>query len=171
MPFTRTTACADTCVLSDFIRAGRVELLWQLFPDGIWVDASAVIELQTEFGSAVLDDIRSRGCEPLFERAFEDRHYLEMAEIKRRRPALRHPDIVCVVLAGMHGATCLSSDAAVRKTCQERGVSIAGQLGCLEQAVQRRLISRAVATDLLREFLTNGLYLPRALIADFLTRG
>lgn len=170
MPFSRTSASADTCALSDFIRAGRVELLWQLFPDGIWVDASAIIELQTEFGSAVIDDLRARGCEPLLERAFEDRHYLEMAEIKRRRPALRHPDIACVVLAGMHGATCLSSDGAVRKTCQERGVLVAGQVGCLEEAVRRRLMSRAVAKDLLQEFLTNGLYLPRQLILDFLGR-
>jgi len=37
MPFTRTSASADTCVLSDFIAVGRPDLLWRLFPDGIWL--------------------------------------------------------------------------------------------------------------------------------------
>ncbi len=38
MPFSRTTASADTCVLSDFIAADQPGLLLRLFPDGIWVD-------------------------------------------------------------------------------------------------------------------------------------
>lgn len=167
MPFTRATAGADTCVLSDFIAVGHAEILWRLFLDGIWVDAGALIELQGQFGPSVLDDLRARGCEPLIERRFEERHYLEMAEVKKRRPALRHPDIACVVLAGMHGATCLSSDGAVRKTCQERGVLVAGQLGCLEEAVARRRIKREEAKELLRAFLANGLYLPARLVTRF----
>lgn len=168
MPFTRTTASADTCVLSDFIAVGRPDLLWRLFPDGIWIDAGVALELQLQFGTSVLADLRIQACEPLVERGFEASHYIEMAEIKTRRPALRHPDIACVVLARMHGATCLSSDGAVRKTCQERGVLIAGQVGCLTEAIDRLLLNRAQAQDLLRTFLANGLYLPASVVTGFL---
>ena len=52
MPFTRTTASADTCVLSDFTAVGRADLLSKLFPDGIWVDASVIVELQGQFGDS-----------------------------------------------------------------------------------------------------------------------
>lgn len=168
MPFTRTTASADTCVLSDFIAVGRADLLWRLFPDGIWIDPSAAQELQAHYGTGALADLRTQGCEPLVERNFDVRDYVEMAEIKRRRPALLHPDIACVVLARMHGATCLSSDAAVRKTCQERGIPMAGQVGCLEEAVKRRLLKRAEGQDLLRAFLAKGLFLPSSVVAGFL---
>ena len=168
MPFTRTSASADTCVLSDFIAAGRPDLLWRLFPDGIWIDPGATIELQVQFGTSILADLRTQGCEPLIERGFEPVDYIEMAEIKTRRPALRHPDIACVVLARMHGATCLSSDGAVRKTCQERGIQMAGQVGCLTEAVARLLLKRAQAQDLLQIFLANGLYLPASVVASFI---
>lgn len=168
MPFTRTSASADTCVLSDFIAAGRPDLLWRLFPDGIWIDPGAAIEIQVQFGPSILANLRAQGCEPLIERGFEPGDYIEMAEIKTRRPALRHPDIACVVLARMHGATCLSSDGAVRKTCQERGILMAGQVGCLTEAIDRRLLKRTQAQDLLRTFLANGLYLPTSVVAGFL---
>jgi len=154
--------------LSDFIAVGRPDLLWRLFPDGMWIDPGTTIELQVQFGASILADLRTQGCEPLIERGFEPVDYIEMAEIKSRRPALRHPDIACVVLARMHGATCLSSDGAVRKTCRERGIPIAGQVGCLMEAVDRRLLTRARAQDLLRAFLANGLYLPASVVAGFL---
>lgn len=38
MPFSRTTASADTCVLSGFIAVEQPGLPLRLFPDGIWVD-------------------------------------------------------------------------------------------------------------------------------------
>lgn len=167
MPFTRTTASADTCVLSDFIAVGHLELLWRLFLDGIWTDSGIVLELQDRFGSSVVDELRACACELLIERSFQDRHYFEMAEIKARRPTLRHPDIACVVVAGMHGATCLSSDAAVRRTCKERSVFVAGHVGCLQEAVARRLIDSAQAIDLLDRFLVNGLYLLPAVVSEF----
>jgi hypothetical protein len=69
MPFTRTTASADTCVLSDFIAVERVGLLSQLFPDGIRVDANVILELQDELGASVHDQVTRDGCELLLDRA------------------------------------------------------------------------------------------------------
>jgi len=126
MPFTKTTASADTCVLSDFVAVGRTDLLSRLFPDGIWVDASVVVELEDQFGSSVRQEMTEGGCELLIERGYNPAHYVEMADIKRTRPGMRHPDIATVVLARRYGGTCLSSDAAVRKTCTERGILISG---------------------------------------------
>lgn len=170
MPFTRTTASADTCVLSDFIAVGRAGLLSQLFPDGIWVDASVIVELQAQFGASVRDQAISSGCELLLERGYDPGHYAEMAEIKRARPAMRHPDIATVVLARKCGGICLSSDAAVRKTCTERGLLISGQLGCLQACVQRRLLTKTGAEQLLVAFVRNGLYLPQSAVDEFLRR-
>jgi predicted nucleic acid-binding protein len=155
-------------VLSDFIAVGRAGLLSQLFPDGIWVDASVILELQGQFGASVHDQLTSSGCELLIERGYDPVHYAEMAEIKRTRPAMRHPDIATVVLARKCGGTCLSSDAAVRKTCRERGILISGQLGCLRACVQRRLLTKGDADQVLVMFLRNGLYLPQAAVDEFL---
>jgi predicted nucleic acid-binding protein len=168
MPFTRTTASADTCVLSDFIAVGRIGLLSRLFPDGIWIDGNVIVELQDEFGASVRDQVTSDGCELLVDRGYDPEHYAEMAEIKRTRPGMRHPDIATVVLARKWGGTCLSSDKAVRKTCEERGILIAGQIGCLEVCVHRRLLSKGDAHHLLVTFVENGLYLPQAMVDGFL---
>lgn len=99
MPFTRTTASADTCVLSDFITGGRPDLLTQLFPDGIWVDAAVIVELTDQFGASCRDRAQAAGLNLLVERGYDAAHYAEMAEIKRTRPGMRHADIVTVVLA------------------------------------------------------------------------
>jgi predicted nucleic acid-binding protein len=168
MPFTRTTASADTCVLSDFIAVERVGLLSQLFPDGIRVDANVILELQDEFGASVRDQVTRDGCELLLDRAYGPEDYTEMAEIKRTRPAMRHPDIATVVLARKWGGVCLSSDAAVRKTCRERGILISGQLGCLQVCVQRRFLTKGDADHLLLTFVRNGLYLPQTAVDEFL---
>ncbi|WP_200236483.1 hypothetical protein [Lamprobacter modestohalophilus] len=168
MPFTRITASADTCVLSDFIAVGRVGLLSQLFPGGVWVDASVIVELQDQFGASVRDQAISGGCQLLLERGYDASHYAEMAKIKGTRPAMRHADIATVVLARKCGGICLSSDAAVRKTCTERGIPIAGQLGCLRACVQQRLLTKTDADQLLDLFVRNGLYLPRNAVDEFL---
>jgi predicted nucleic acid-binding protein len=143
-------------------------LLSKVFPDGIWVDASVIIELEDLFGSSIPTQTRNNCCELLVERGYDAAHYAEMAEIKRSRPGMRHPDIASVILAHKHGGTCLSSDGAVRKTCAERGILISGQLGCLKICVQRLLLKQKDANALLRTFLDNGLYLPEPAVDDFL---
>ncbi len=168
MPFTRTTASADTCVLSDFIRGGRPGLLSRLFPDGIWVDAAIIVELEDSFGASFRAMAQADGLKLLVERGYGATNYAEMAEIKRTRPGMRHVDIATVVLARKVGGTCLSSDAAVRKTCNERGILIAGQLGCLRVCVERRLLVKKEAEGLLELFLNNGLYLPQVEVEQFL---
>ena len=168
MPFTRTTASADTCVLSDFITGGRPDLLTQLFPHGIWVDAAVIVELTDQFGASCRDRAQAAGLNLLVERGYDAAHYAEMAEIKRTRPGMRHADIVTVVLARKIGGTCLSSDAAVRKTCKERGLRFAGHLGCLQVGIERRLLGKDDAGGLLHLFLDNGLYLPQVEVRRFL---
>lgn len=167
MPPLKDSASADTCVVSDFLATSRLDLLGGLFPQGLWIDPSVLQELSVQFGESVLDDLRSQGCVVLIERGFGPDDYLEMAEIKRRRPALLHPDVVSVVLARMHDATCLSSDGAVRKTCQERGIDVAGHVGCLRQGMVRGLLSHRQASDLLDRMLERGLYLPASVVDDF----
>lgn len=171
MPFTRTTASADTCVLSDFIAVGRAGLLAQLFPDGIWIDASIIVELEDQFGSSVREQVTKSGCELLIERGYDAAHYTEMADIKRSRPGMRHPDIATVALARKYGGTCLSSDGAVRKTCVECGILISGQLGCLRVCIERHLLVQRDANDLLLTFVDNGLYLPPHLVDRFFHGG
>jgi len=123
-------------------------------------------ELRVRFGAVVREDMEVQGCEVLVERGFSSSDSAEMAEIKDRRPALRHPDVVTVVLARMHGGTCLSSDGAVRKTCVERGIVVRGHVGCLQAAVD--LLRRREARELLQRMLDLGLYLPNAVVGEFM---
>lgn len=168
MPFTRNAASADTCVLSDFLKARRPDLLARLFPDGIRVDASVVFELTDSFGYRVCEQLADYNCHLMIERDYEPIHYSAMATIKQTRPALRHPDIATLVLAEKYQLACLSSDKAVRKTCGERGILIAGHIGCLKTCVERRWLDPATGVALLNTFKENGLYLPADKAAQFL---
>ena len=92
---------------------------------------------------------------------------MQMAEIKARHRALKHPDIATVVVAEKQGITCLSADDVVRKVCEERGIPFARHLGCLDEAVSRELLGLADAVDLMEKFLEGGLYLPAAMVARY----
>jgi len=167
MPFRNAQACADTNILYYFYAIGRLDLVWALFPDGIWIDPAVLREIREVFGADLEEWLGEQDCPFQIERQFEDRHYLEMAEIKARRPGLKHADIVTIVIAGKQGITCLSADDAVRKTCEERGVSFARHVGCLDEAVCRGLLTQGEALALLDALLEEGLYLPQSLIKRF----
>lgn len=167
MPFSRSQASLDTNILRYFFAAGRIDLIWALFPDGIWIDPSVLYELRSEFGDALAANLERDGFPFQVERQFEDHHYVQMAEIKARHRALKHPDIVTVVVAEKQDATCLSADDVVRKICEERGIPFARHLGCLDEAVSRELLGPADAVGLMEEFLEGGLYLPGFMVERY----
>lgn len=167
MPFHNTQACVDTNILYYFYVIGRLDLVWALFPDGIWIDPAVLHEIREVFGANLENWLRKQNYPFQIELQFEDRHYLEMAEIKARRPGLKHADIVTIVIAGKHGITCLSTDDAVRKTREERNIAFARHLVCLEAAVQRHLLNSKQATNLLNGFLDEGLFLPHFLVKHY----
>lgn len=166
MPFRKRQASVDTNILYYFFAAQRLDILWSLFPEGIWIDPSVFYEIRREFGNDLEAWLREQSLGYQVERQFEDAHYLEMAEIKARHRGLKHPDIATIVVAGKRGITCLSADDAVRKTCDERGIPFARHIGCLEEAVLREVIAPAEATRILEVFLEEGLYLPLPLVTE-----
>ncbi len=167
MPFSRSQASLDTNILRYFFAAGRLDLIWKLFPNGIWIDPTVLHELRREFGDALDSGLERDGFPFQIERRFEDHDYVQMAEIKARHRALKHPDIVTVVVAEKQGITCLSADDVVRKVCQERGIPFARHLGCLDEAVSRGLLGPEEALDLMEKFLEDGLYLPAPLVERY----
>jgi len=42
MPQLNSTASADSCVISDFLATGRMDLLGRLFPEGLWIGVGGV---------------------------------------------------------------------------------------------------------------------------------
>jgi len=170
MPFSHTQASLDTNILYYFHAAGRLDLIWNLFPDGLWIDPTVLHELRKELGGTFEADLEQDGFQFQVERQFEDHDYVQMAEIKARHRALKHPDIVTVVVAEKQSITCLSADDVVRKVCEERGIPFARHLGCLDEAVRRKLLEPADAAALMAEFLEGGLYLPAAMVAKYRSR-
>ncbi len=167
MPFDHTQASLDTNILRYFFEAGRLDLIWALFPDGIWIDPSVLYEVRKEFGDALDSELKQGGFLFQVERRFEDHDYVQMAEIKARHRALKHPDIVTVVVAEKQGIACLSADDVVRKVCEERGIPFARHLGCLDEAVGRKLLEPGNAASLMEQFLEAGLYLPAAMVQNY----
>ena len=166
MPFRKCQASVDTNILYYFFAAGRLDILWTLFPEGIWIDPAVFYEIRREFENDLEAWLHEQGLGYQVERQFEDAHYVEMAEIKARHRGLKHPDIATIVVAGKHGVTCLSADDAVRKTCDERDIPFARHIGCLEEAVRREVITSAEALRILEAFLEEGLYLPLPLVTE-----
>lgn len=170
MPFTKNQASLDTNILYYFHAVGRLDLIWALFPGGVWIDPAVLQEIHNEFCTDLETRLRAQGLVFQIERQFEDKHYVEMAEIKARRRGLKHADIVTIVVAGKRGITCLSADDAVRKTCEERRIAFARHLGCLAEAIERSLLSSGEALTILDGFLGDGLYLPHSVVKDFRRR-
>ena len=164
MPFSHSQASLDTNILCYFHAAGRLDLIWKLFPEGIWIDPPVLYELRTEFDGGPEAGLEQQGFQFLVERQFEDHDYVQMAEIKARHRALKHPDIVTLVVAEKQGITCLSADDVIRKVCEERGIPFARHLGCLDEAVLRGLLRPGGAAALMETFLERGLYLPAAMV-------
>ncbi|HHJ19458.1 MAG TPA: hypothetical protein ENJ84_06475 [Gammaproteobacteria bacterium] len=167
MPFSSRQASLDTNILYYFHAVGRLDLLWALFPEGVWIDPAVLQEIRDELGTDIEDSLRGQGLVFHVEKQFEDRHYVEMAEIKARHRGLKHADIVTIVVAGKRGITCLSADDPVRKTCEERNIPFARHLGCLDEAIARGLLTGEEALALLDGFIVEGLYLPRSLVNEF----
>ncbi len=167
MPFSNSQASLDTNILYYFHVVGRLDLIWALFPEGVWIDPAVLQEIREEFGADLEIHLKEQGFVFQTERQFKDKHYLEMAEIKARRRGLKHADIVTIVVAGKQGATCLSADDPVRKTCDERQIPFARHLGCLDEAIRRGLLCGDEALVILDLFLDEGLYLSGSLVDDF----
>ena len=75
MPFSRGQASLDTNILRYFFAAGRLDLIWALFPDGIWIDPTVLYELRKELGDALDGGLESGGFPFQVERRFDDRDY------------------------------------------------------------------------------------------------
>lgn len=137
MPFECPRCVIDTNVLSDFYEGKCLDLIWQIYPGGVWIDPYVCEELKAKYNLDVQEQLTRLQLPYNFTNDYEPEHFIEMAEIKNRRRALKYADISCVVNARIHDATCLSADNAVYKTCAERGVSCpprrATSRGCAQE--------------------------------------
>ncbi len=171
MPFSCPRCVIDTNVLSDFYECDCIQLIWDLFPGGVWIDPYVSEELKVKFELDVQAELTARQLPYNFTNDYEPEHYAEMAEIKARRRALKHADISCILNAGLNDATCLSADNAVFKTCQERNVRVTRHGGILVEAIARGLVTKAEALAFFLAFLERGLTMKpsvrEALIAQF----
>lgn len=157
MPFECPRGVIDTNVLSDFYEGGCLGLIWQVYPGGVWIDPYVCEELKVKYNLDVQEELARLNLPYNFTNDYEPEHYVEMAEIKIRRRALKYADISCVVNARIHEATCLSADNAVYKTCGERGVKAARHGGLLQEAVRRGLLNKQQALTHFQFFLDRGL--------------
>lgn len=157
MPFECTRCVIDTNVLSDFYEGGCLLLIWKIYPDGVWIDPYVCEELKSKYALNVQEELSRLRLQYNFTNDYEPEHFIEMAEIKTRRRALKYADISCIVNARIHDATCLSADNAVYKTCVERGVKAARHGGLLQEAVHRGFVSKHQVLTHFNFFLERGL--------------
>lgn len=157
MPFECPRCVIDTNVLSDFFECGCLPLIWQMYPGGVWIDPYVSEELKAKYNLDVQSELGRLQLEYSFTNDYEPDHFVEMAEIKSRKAALKTADIACIMNAKIHDATCLSADMAVYRTCSDRGVKAARHGGILQEAVKRNLISKADASTFFSLFLDRGL--------------
>ncbi|MFJ1217509.1 hypothetical protein ACVSUH_21135 [Yersinia enterocolitica] len=106
MPFECPRCVIDTNVLSDFYEGGCLSLIWQVYPGGVWIDPYVCEELKANYALNVQKELARLQLQYNFTNDYEPEHFVEMAEIKARRRALKYADISCVVNARIHDATC-----------------------------------------------------------------
>lgn len=157
MPFNCSRCVVDTNVLSDFFECRCLNLIWNIFPDGVWIDPYVCEELKTKYDLNVQKELNRLRLPYRFTNDYDPGHFVEMAEIKTRKRALKYADISCIINARLHHATCLSADNAVFKTCVERGVKAARHGGILQEAVRRDLLTKPQALGHFECFLSRGL--------------
>lgn len=169
MPFECPRCVIDTNVLSDFFESGCLEVIWKIFPGGVWIDPYVCEELKAKYDLDVQQELMRLNLQYNFTNDYEPENLVEMAEIKTRRRALKYADISCVVNARIHDATCLSADNAVYKTCGERGVKAARHGGILQEAVRRQLLTRQEALAIFLLFLERGLTMKSSVREQIIT--
>lgn len=170
MPFSCPRCVVDTNVMSDFYQCNCLELIWSLYPGGVWIDPYVSEELKTQFGLNVQLTLEALQLPYQFTSNYDEVQLLEMVEIKKRRRALKFADISCIVNAKINDAVCLSADKAVVKTCAERGVKVARHGGLLEESLKRDYITKPQALTFLSGFLSQGLTMPPSLRDELLNK-
>lgn len=157
MPFECPRCVIDTNVLSDFFECGCLHLIWRIFPGGVWIDPYVCEELKAKYDLDVQQELGRLNLQYFFTNDYDAEHFAEMGEIKARKAALKTADIACIMNAKIHGATCLSADMAVYKTCADRGVKVARHGGILLEAVRRQMLTNDEARGYFEFFIERGL--------------
>jgi hypothetical protein len=170
MPFNCDRCVVDTNVLSDFYEADCLEIIWDLFTGGVWVDPYVCEELKRRFGIDVALCLQQKNLAYHYTNNLTEESYIEMAEIKARKNALKTADILCIIYSKLNDATCLSADGAVVRICVERDVKVARHGGILEEALRRRHITKQEALRLFTMFLGQGLMMSQALRQEFIQK-
>jgi len=97
MPFECRKCVIDTNVISDFYECSCLPLIWQLFPEGVWIDPYVSEELKAKYQLDIHQALNKLQLAYNFTNDYEPEHISEMGEIKTRRRALKFADISCIV--------------------------------------------------------------------------
>jgi len=161
-------AIANTTVLSNFGRVGRIDLLRAVLGN-LYIPTEVYAEIQVgiEEGYLFLSQVEAAIFPP-----FVDGWIILIApeggaefDLFGQLSEKLHPgEAICMAIAKQRGWLLLTDDQAARTLATELGVELSGTLGVLVQAVRSRLLALDEANALLGQMIANGYRSPFATI-------
>ena len=161
-------AIANTTVISNFARVGRIDLLRAVLAN-LYIPTEVYAEIQAglEEGYAFLSQVEA-AISPLFEDGWivlvaleGDAEFSLFGQISDNL----HPgEAACLTIAKQRDWLLLTDDQAARKLATKLGLELSGTLGILVQAVKTGLLALDEANTLLDQMIANGYRSPFATI-------
>lgn len=163
---------ANTTVLSNFAAAGRLDLLRLLFGT-LYVAQAVLDELQAgldegyTFYSGIEGEVHPY-CEEGWLRLVTIEGEEELGLLQRMPLKLHRGEAMSLAIAKCRGWRFLTDDRAARRIADELGISRAGTLAILAQAITHSLITLDEGNNLLREMIVHHYQSPVSDLAQIL---
>ncbi len=152
----------NTTVISNFAGVGQLDVLRQLF-----AQVYTTLDVFDEIREGLSDGYDFYwGIESLIY-PLTDTGWIhlvtaltdaEVVLMSRLPPRLHRGEASCIAVAAQRQWRFLTDDRAARKEAECHGVQVSGTLGCLVQAVRRRVCSLEQANAWLRQMINDGGY-------------
>ncbi len=158
---TRALLIVDACVLIDFWHADPSVVALICRHVGQLNVAQGVLAEVRGLDASTAQDAGLRVVQPDFE---------VLSEAATAGRGLSYQDQQCLILARMHGWTCVTNDGRLRRVCAEDGVDVLWGLELLAQLVEAAGIPAAQAVALAHEMARANRYLTTAILTRFQDR-
>ncbi len=143
-------AIQDANILIDLMNVGLLELVAEL-PITYLVPDLVVAELKDASQREVLQGAIKKGV--VQHRGFDGTEMERIAAIYADESGISMPDCSCLYLAENEDCMLLTGDSALRSIAGRRQVRVHGALWLIDTAINRGLLSKALAADKLLDML------------------
>lgn len=170
MPKKKRVYVFDTVVLSNFVFAGRLDLLVTRYGKQLEVTSEVLDEVMDGVvaGYVKLQEIETAVADGKFGTVNQLSSPVERDTYRELLRVLAPGEASCIAYTKACGGTVVTDDKTARDCCIERGVKYTGTIGILKACCKDGLLSEDEADTVLKSMIDAGYYSPVQRISDLM---